>query len=83
LISGLQARSPAVRSGEFSTVAVDKAVDKDVRIAGERRHGCFATLRLQKQHRGSICRRRARNGCAQPQLLGPVQAPPDQQAPDA
>jgi hypothetical protein len=32
--------------GEFSTIAVDKTVDKHVRIARERCYACVATLRL-------------------------------------
>jgi hypothetical protein len=36
--------------GEFSTIAVDKTVDKHVRIARERCYACVATLRLQKRH---------------------------------
>lgn len=37
--------------GEFFTIAVDKTVDKHVRIAGERCPACAATLCLQKRHR--------------------------------
>jgi len=35
-----------ITGSEFSTIAVDKTVEKDVRIAGERCHACIATLCL-------------------------------------
>jgi len=37
--------------GKFSTVAVDKTVEKNVGNVGDRCHACAALLRLQKQHR--------------------------------
>ena len=36
--------------GKFSTVAVDKTVEKDVGNAENRCHACAAMLRLQKWH---------------------------------
>jgi hypothetical protein len=42
-------RTPSIApitEGEFSTIAVDKTVEKHVRIAGERCYACAATRRL-------------------------------------
>jgi len=40
-----------ITEDKFSTTAVDKTVEKAVRIHGDRCHAWAATQRLQKQHR--------------------------------
>jgi len=35
-----------IAEGEFSTIAVDKTVEKHAQIAGNRCYGCAAVLRL-------------------------------------
>lgn len=43
-----------ITEGEFFIIAVDKTVDKSVRIAGERCHACASTLCPQKRHLSAL-----------------------------